>query len=117
MIDLNRPTLTAWLDENRKNLPFNRSLVNIRSDIVPLIPTDIMKDQSSKRADTTIARFLSNELDGENLGGHRVMLCGQECMVKLWAINGTAEALSKPGPADRAKLYEGARANPPPARA
>jgi hypothetical protein len=84
MIDLGRSPLTSWLNDERDNDPFSRRLVSIRDDIVPMIPHHIMREQSSRSAEITIAKFLKHDLQGVSLGNVRI---GNRVM-KLWALNG-----------------------------
>jgi hypothetical protein len=93
MIELGKPPLIAWLDNERQNDPLTRSVINIPGDIVPLIPSHIMREQSSRAAEMTIAKWLKRELGGTPLGSVRV--AGR--VIKLHAINGTRVHPSKAG--------------------
>jgi hypothetical protein len=83
MIDLGRTPLQSWLNDERQNDPFTRRVVNVR-EIVEQIPPSVIREQSSRMAEMTIAKFLKRELRGVNIGDHRI---GGR-VVKLWAING-----------------------------
>jgi hypothetical protein len=103
MIELGTSPLQTWLGNERQNDPFTRRIVNIGSDIVQLIPSHVMREQSSRAAEQTIAKWLKRELGGIPLGNVRV--AGR--VVKLWAINGTHVAPSKAAPmymADKARI-------------
>lgn len=95
MIDLGRTPLASWLNDERENDPFTRRVVSIPDDIVPLVPDHVMREQSSRAVEMTVAKFLKRDLRGVNIGNQRI---GGR-VKKLWAINGAMVTIEKVGDA------------------
>jgi hypothetical protein len=90
MIDLSKSSLETWLGEFRYELE-GRALVNIPDDIIERIPPQVIRDQSSRGALHTVAKFLTKRLHGVNLGDHRVAGRG---VIKLWALGDLGKAMA-----------------------
>ena len=90
MIELSATPLTLWLGEFRTTLE-GRTLVNISDDIVAQIPPHIWRDQTSRMAQHTVAKFLTKHLRGVNLGDQRVP---GRAVVKLWALGDLGAAMA-----------------------
>ena len=82
MIEMSLSPLDKWLTDNVKNDPLTRQIINVRDDIIEILPSDL---KITKNLDTSIQRFLKSKLDGVSIGDHRV----NKKVTKLWAINKT----------------------------
>lgn len=81
MISLSMTPLDKWLTENAENDPLNRTLVNIRTDILERVPADIVK--VSRNLENSIQKWIKAKKYAVALGNHRVN--GQ--VVKVWGMN------------------------------
>lgn len=92
MVLLSRTDLESWLDDERENSPLCWSFVNIRDDIVSLVP-DHIKRSEGRGLEKSIAKWLRANLDGERIGDVRV----RGRVIKLWAINGAGSKVKASG--------------------
>jgi hypothetical protein len=83
--------LVKWLRQEiaAGNYPFNLQLVNIRHDIIPLVPIDVLP-RGGGSLETLIQKFFREDLEATNLGdrAHRLSRGKQAAKGTLWGING-----------------------------
>jgi hypothetical protein len=89
MIGLGRSPLDRWLNEQRENYPFTRTIINVREDIIARIPDDVMRDNATRNVESLVMKWLKRHLDGVAIDSHRVKLHpqGKTTVVSLWALN------------------------------
>jgi hypothetical protein len=104
MIESSQTDLDSFLISEIGNPPFDRDLICIHDDIIPVIPPRLMRSGPNAGLTRAIASFLRHRLRGFQFDHQHVLSGGRR--VRLWCLHGKQGILTKLQPHERVRLYE-----------
>jgi hypothetical protein len=104
MIASGQSDLDSFLISEMGNPPFDRDLICIHDDIIPIIPQRLMRSGPNAGLTRAISSFLRHRLRGFQFDHQHVLSGGRR--VRLWSLHGKQGILTGLQPSERVRLYE-----------